>query len=351
MKSKIILIGLLIISFKIYSQSNNKIVVSVGNIALTSYDIDQMKKFDSIISGQKVSSSEALTKLINMSALILIAMNQPEYYMDESELRKNINSITNNAADPTAKQRQEIYEQYPYIYRMFLRSDKVKKGLMAGNLQIRNEMNKPIPKNEVQKFYNENKNNLKDSPYPKLELVVFGTEVSPQADLAELENIELVMQQVAEKLNTTSDPSIIKKEFGKKVKFTSYSGRTKLLTPDILILQQKIPDEVIGIALRDSIPLGRTTLEIKKNKGIYIPQPIPIRSTQKSTYISLKILDIQEPKQLSFNEAKGKIEEILRYRKGEEAIEQIIKQRISEGQITLTPIDESYRKVFNTFNQ
>ncbi|MGL4561797.1 MAG: hypothetical protein ACRCV0_05880 [Brevinema sp.] len=347
----IVLFGLFMTSLPHLYSFDNQIIVSVGDIAITSFDLKQMQGFDESISRQKISPENALKKLINTASLLVIADQYPEYYMDETELRKNINTLTNNSSDPSAKARRNVFIKYESIYRMFLRADKVRKGLIAGNIQIRNIMNQPIPPKEIKAFYNKNKAQLTDSPYPKLDLLLFAVETTPRLSLSDLEEIEKNLQSLANKLNSSSNEEQIRKEFGKKLKFTSYSGRTQLLTPDILILQKKIPDEVIGIALRDEIPLGPKTITITKNKGIYIPQPIPMQSTGKPTYIVLKILDIQEPQQLSLKDAEQKIEEIIRFQRGDQAIDDMIKTRIAEGQITLTPIDNQYNKIFKIFSK
>lgn len=327
----------------------NKVVASVGSIAITSYDIQKLREFDAIATGKKPSSQEALTKLITMSSLLVLSESYPEYYMDEAELRKQINNITNNS-DPTSKQRAELYNKYSSLYRMVLRSDKVKRGLMYGNAKIKADVAQPIPARESKNFYNKNKKQFKDSPFPKLDLIIFAVESSSKWGLSTLELVEKQMAEIAMDLDSSSDFKALKRQHP-KLKFTSFSGRTGLFTPDILILQKKIPDEIIGIALQNVLNLGTTTIIVKKNTGIYIPQPIPFRSTGVPTYVTLKILDIIQPKQLSFAEALPRIEEILRYQRAEKAIDNMIREQIEEGQLTLTPVDNRYRSVFRNFNK
>ncbi|MGL4393798.1 MAG: hypothetical protein ACRCS8_01025 [Brevinema sp.] len=341
---------LLIFSASMIHSFENKIVTIVGDIAITTYDIDQMRGFEKLTTGSSMTSSAALTRLINMASLLTLAQSYPDYAMSEVELRKSINTLT-NTSDGSAKQRIEVLNKYESIYRMYLRADKVKKNLIGGNLQIRTAMNENLSENQMKAFYNQNKANFKDSPYPKLDLIVFGVEISPKWTLSDLENVESELARLAKTLDSSNNVSRIRRDFGKSLRFTAYSGRTELLSPEVLILQKKLPEEVIGIALRDEIPLGPNPIKIQRNKGIYIPQPIPMQSTGKPTYIVLKVLNIEQPQQLSFEDAKPRIEEILRYQKGEAAIDQMIKDRINQGQITLTPIDSSFNKVFRTFNK
>lgn len=331
-----------------YSAVVNQVIVSVGDIAITSFDIQKMRDFDAVISQKKPSAKEALEKLISMASLLVIAEDYPEYYMDEAELRKAINNITNVSSDPTSGQRKKLYEEYSSLYRMTLRAEKVKGRLMYSDIKIKNVVTQPIPLKESQSFYNKNKNQFKDSPFPKFDLIIFAVESSPRWSLDELSKVEEKMAQLALDLDTSDDFKALKKKYS-SLSFTQYSGRTDLFAPDVLILQKKIPDEILGIALQPSISFGPTTIPIKKNKGIYIPQPIPFRSTGKSTYLTMKIKNVVQPSQLTFDEALPRVEEIIKYQRAAKAIEKTIKERISEGQITLTPIDNTYNSVFKKF--
>ncbi len=326
----------------------NQLIVSVGNIAITSFDIQQMRDFEAAIMNKRPSANEALEKLISMSALLIVAENYSEYYMDEAELRKNINNLTNNSSDPNSKQRKEIYEKYSEMYRMAIRSDKVKRGMMYSDIRVKETINKPISPTEARTFYNQNKSMFMDSPFPKFDVIVFAVESNPRWSLSELSTVEENMQLLAKDLDNSSDFNALRRKYP-SLKFTSYSGRTGLFAPDILILQKKIPDEVLGIASQTSLNLGMTTINISKNKGIFIPQPIPFRSTGKPTYLTMKIMEIIQPSQLSLEEAMPRVEEGIKYQRAEKAIEDSIKRRISEGEITLTPSGNSYSSVLNKF--
>jgi len=326
----------------------NKVVASIGSIAITTYDIQMLRDFDAIATGERSTPNESLTKLITMSSLLVLSESSPEYYMDESELRKQINNITNNPSDPVSKQREELYKKFSSIYRMVLRSDKVKRGLMYSNIEIKNHISQPIPINESQSFYHKNKKQFKDSPFPKIDLIIFAVESSSKWGLSELESIEKQMAELAIDLDTSSDYRALKRKYS-KLRFASYSGRTGLYTPDILILQKKVPDEIIGVSLQKVLNLGIHTITIQENKGIYIPQPIPFRSTGVPTYVTLKIMNIIQPKQLSFEASLPRIEEILRYQRAEKAIDKMIREQIKEGQLTLTPVDNKYQRVFRSF--
>ncbi|MGL4388519.1 MAG: hypothetical protein ACRCTJ_03905, partial [Brevinema sp.] len=225
MNFRILSVLLLIIISTNYS-FENKIIAIIGDTALTSFDINQMKGFELAISGNKISSEEALTKLINNASLLTFADNYPDYYMSEAELRKSINTLTNNPADPGAQERKNVLMKYENIYRLFLRADKVKKGLIGGNIHIRAEMNHPIPPNEIKDFYTKNKERFTDSPYPKLDLIIFAVETSPKWTLSDLEHTEDQLNKLSARLDSSSDTEKIRKEFSKTLKFTSYSGRT-----------------------------------------------------------------------------------------------------------------------------
>lgn len=349
-KNYLLVVFFLLIPFVVQTAVINQIIASVGNIAITSFDIQQMRSFEEKISQKRPSSSEALTKLINMTSLLIIAEDSPEYYMDESELRKTINSMTNNPSDPNNEQRKQLYNTYSSLYRMMIRSDKVKRSLMFNNVNIKAEVNQPINVQESRNFYNKNKQQFKDSPFPKFDLTIFAVEASPRWSLSELTEVEEQMAQLAKALDTSNDFDALKKQFS-SLRFTPYSGNTGLFTPDILILQKKIPDEILGIAMQNTLNLGTINIPIQKNKGIFIPQPIPFRNTGKSTYLTMKIIDLVQPKQLTFEQALLKVEELIRYQRAEKAVSKLIKERIEAGQITLTATDNSYRSVFREFNQ
>ncbi len=348
MKKIFLLVSIFIIATLTPATVVNQIIVSVGSIAITSFDIQQMRDFEAEIMGKRPSTDEALEKLISMSSLLIIAENYPEYYMDEAELRKTINSLTNNPSDPTSEQRKAVYEKYSEMYRMAIRSDKVKRGMMYTDIRVKETVNKPIPDSESRAFYNKNKSQFMDSPFPKFDLMIFAVESNPKWTLTELGTVEEQMQALAEDLNTSSDYNALRRKYS-SLRFTSYSGRTGLFAPDVLILQKKIPDEILGISLESSLRLGATTIPIKRNTGIFIPQPIPFRSTGQPTYLSMKIMNIIQPTQLSFEEALPRIEEGIKYQRAEKAIEDSIKRRISEGEITLTPTSNSYNSVFRKF--
>ena len=328
----------------------NKVVVSVGRMAITTYDIDRMRAFESEISPKKPSTTEALRKLINMSSLLVIAEDSPEYYMDEAELRKHINAMTNNPSDPNVEQRKALYEKYSDLYRMVIRSDKVKRGLSMTDPQVKVTVGQPISEKESFAFYKKNKKQFVDSPFPKFNLIIFAIESSPRWSLSELSEVEGKMAQLAVDLDTSSDYNALRKKYS-SLRFTSYSGATGLFAPDVLILQKKIPDEILGIALEKNLNLGATSIPIKKNKGIFIPQPIPFRNTGKPTYLTMKILDVVQPIQLSYEEALVYIEERIRSDKAAKAVDDLIKQRIKDGQITLTPAEGSHDALFKEFNQ
>ena len=326
----------------------NQIIVSVGSIAITSFDIARMRDFEAIIAQKRPTSNEALEKLITLSSLLVIAENNSDYYMDEVELRKQIGTMTNNPSDPNSPQRKKLYEDYSDLYRMLIRSDKVKKGLMFGDVHVKAEINKPIPIGESKSFYNKNKAQFKDSPFPKFNLIIFAVAASDKWTLTELSEVETKMQALAKDLDTSNNFNALKKKYS-SLRFTAFSGATGLFTPDILILQKKIPDEILGIALQPSLNLGGAPIPIVKNKGIFIPQPIPFRSTGVSTYLTMKILDVVQPQQLSLDIALPRVEEMIKYERAEKAIDKSIKKRIAEGEITLTPSDNSYKNVFNKF--
>ncbi|MGL4367448.1 MAG: hypothetical protein ACRCTQ_04115 [Brevinemataceae bacterium] len=347
---KKLLLVILFFPLTIYSQVVNEVIASVGDIAITSYDIQRMRDFDSVITGKKTSSEEALHKLITMSSLLIISEQKPEYYMDEAELRRLVKNITNNSTDPAQEQKIELYNKYPDLYRLLLRTDKVKRGLMYGDPFIKQETSAPIPPKEAEDFYRKNKSLFKDSPFPKLDLIIFAVESSPKWKLSELENVENKMQELARDLDASNNFNTLKRKYN-SLRFTSYSGATGLFTPDILILQKKIPEEIIGVALQKSINLGVSVINIRKNKGIYIPQPIPFKSTGTPTYLTFKILNIVQPQQLTFEESGPRIEEILRYQRAEKLIDELIRKRISEGMITLMQNTSSYKSVFNQFKK
>lgn len=326
----------------------NQLIASVGHIAITSYDIQQMREFQFKIAQKRPSAAEALELLITMSALLVLSEENTEYYMDEVELRKTINTMTNDPADPNSKQRKKIYEDHSEIYRMTMRADKAKRSMMFGDVKIKDKINRPISPKEAQQFYKKHKNQFKDSPFPKFDVIIFAVESSPRWTLAELSEVEEKMQNLAKDLDTSSDFNAMRKKYS-SLKFTSYSGRTGLFTPDILIMQKKVPDEILGIALQPSLNLGPVNIPIKKNIGIYIPQPIPFRSTGVSTYLTMKIMNVVQPSQLNFEEALPKIEEAIKYQRGEKAVQETIKERIAAGQITLTPVGKSYTTVFRKF--
>ncbi len=326
----------------------NQIVASVGKIAITSYDVQQLRDFDQKVTGKRPSANDALERLISMAALLSLSENNPDYYMDEIELRKTINSITNNPTDPTTEQRKKIYEEHSEIYRMAIRADKVKRGMMYLDLQVKQKLGDSIPAKESRDFYNKNKAAFKDSPFPKFDLIIFAVESDPKWSLSELADVETQMEEIAKCLDKSSDFNAIRRKFP-KLRLTRYSGKTGLFGPDVLILQKRIPEEVLGISLEKSIQLGPVSIPIIKNKGIYIPSPIPLQSTGAPTYLTLKILRIDEPKQLTYEEALPQIEEILRMQKAEVAINDAIKERIKSGQITLNSLSKGYDSVFRKF--
>ncbi len=166
--------------------------------------------------------------------------------------------------------------------------------------------------------------------------------------MSELSDVETQMGEIAKELDKSSDYNAIRRKFP-KLRFTSYSGNTGLFGPDVLILQKKIPEEILGISLEKTLQLGPTSIPIQRNKGIYIPIPIPMRASGISTYVTMKILKIEEPTQLSYTEALPKIEEAIKFQKAEAAINDSIKDRIKAGQITLTSQGKGYDSVFKKF--
>lgn len=332
----------------IFAQTSIQTVATVGDIAITSYDIQQMRDFQQITTGKRPSANAALEQLIMMSSLLVLAENSPEYYMDEIEFRKTINNLTNNPSQPGAKQRADLYNKFPDIYGMNVKTDKVKRGMIFGDAHIKAAINTPITDKEKMNFYKQYKAELKDSPFPKMDLIIFAVEASSKLSLSQLSDIETQMANLATDLNTSSDFNAMRRKYS-SLKFTKYSGRTGLFTPDILVQQKQIPEEILGLALQKSIPLGGEVIKIQPNKGIYIPQPIPLQSTGQATYLTFKILEIIAPRTLTYEEAVPKIEEAIRMQRAEVAIENYIRKQIQAGQITLTPTGNEYKSILQKF--
>ncbi|MGL5722400.1 MAG: hypothetical protein ACRCY4_08375 [Brevinema sp.] len=325
-------------------------ILSVGNIPITTYDIDEMKQFlEATSGGRKSTTTEALEALLYQSSLVVIGADNPAYNMTESEFRRTLSYITNSSSQEGADQRREIYEKFPEIFRLAIRSDKTKRALMYGDPKVREVVNVPTSEKEKQDFYNKNKKDMKDSPFPKVNILVFATEISDRLTLSQLSELEEDMQKLGQDLNTSSDYNALRRKYN-KIRFTRYSGETGLFTPDILILQKGLPEEVVGVALQKSLNLGITNIVVAKNRGIYIPIPVPLRTTKRSIYLSFKVLDIVEPKNLSYEEAAPRIDEILRTQRGEEAVRKLVAQRVRDGQVTLTLAEPGvYKSVIDKF--
>ncbi|MGL5720854.1 MAG: hypothetical protein ACRCY4_00415 [Brevinema sp.] len=325
-------------------------ILTVGNIPITTYDVEEMRQFlEATSGGRKSTTAESLEALLYQSSLVVIGADNPAYNMSESEFRRTLSYITNSSSQEGADQRREIYEKFPEIFRLAIRSDKTKRALMYGEPRIREVINVPTSEKEKRDFYNKNKKDMKDSPFPKLNVLVFATEVTDRFSLSQLNELEEDMQKLAQDLNTSSDYNALRRKYN-KIRFTRYSGETGLFTPDILVLQKGLPEEIIGVALQKTLNLGVTNIPIVKNRGIYIPIPIPLRTTKRSIYLTFKVLDVVEPKELSYDEAAPRIDEILRSQRGEEAVRKLVAQRVRDGQVTLTLAEPgSYKPVIDKF--
>ena len=346
---RLMMIFLLLLSGTI-SYAQIQTILTVGNIPITTYDIDEMKQFlEATSGGRKVTPTEALEALLYQSSLVVIGTDNPTYNMTESEFRRTLSYITNSSSQEGADQRREIYEKFPEMFRLALRSDKTKRALMYGEPKVREVVNVPTSEKEKQDFYNKNKKDMKDSPFPKVNILVFATEISDKLSLSQLSELEEDMQKLAQDLNTSSDFNALRRKYS-KIRLTKYSGETGLFTPDILILQKGLPEEVVGVALQKKLNLGATNITIAKNKGVYIPIPVPVRTAKKSIYLSFKVLDIVDPKELTYDEAAPRIDEMLRTQRGEEAVRKLVSQRVRDGQVTFTLAEPgAYKSVIDKF--
>ena len=332
------------------SHAQIQTILTVGNIPITTYDIDEMKQFlEATSGGRKSTPADALEALLYQNSLVVIGVDNPAYNMTESEFRRTLAYITNSSSQEGADQRREIYEKFPEMFRLALRSDKTKRALMYGDTKVREIVNVPTSEKEKQDFYNKNKKDMKDSPFPKVNVLVFATEISDRLSLSQLSELEEDMKKLSQDLNTSSDFNALRRKYN-KIRFTKYSGETGLFTPDILVLQKGLPEEIIGVALQKNLNLGATNIAIVKNKGVFIPIPVPLRTAKKSIYLSLKVLDIVDPKELSYEEAAPRIDEILRAQRGEEAVRKLVAQRVREGQVTITLAEPGvYKPVIDKF--
>lgn len=325
-------------------------LLTVGDIPVTSYDVEQMRAFMEATGTPKPKAEDALETLMDNAALLTIAQGSADLAMNENEFRRVLNNITNATAQAGGEERQQIYQRFPEMFRMALRADKARRGLTFSDTKIRAMVNVPTSEADRKAYYNKNKNEMKDSIFPKFNLIVFAVEADDKMSLTEISRIEEDMQALADDLSRSSDGLALRKKYS-RLKFTKYSGtETGLFTPDILVLQKKIPEEVIGASMQKTLPIGGRTITIAKNKGVFIPVPVPLRISQKPTYITFKLLDLVQPRMLSFEEASPRIDEILRQERGQQAVKELIRQRIREGQVTLTVVDAGkLRPVINKF--
>ncbi|MGL5253856.1 MAG: hypothetical protein ACRC9L_02360 [Brevinema sp.] len=346
---QLILIFLLLLSGNT-SYGQIQTILTVGSIPITTFDVEEMRKFlEATGGGRKPTSTDALEALLYQNSLVVLGLDNPTYNMTETEFRRTLSYITNSSAQEGAEQRRQIYEKFPEMFRLAVRSDKTKRALMYGEASIREVVNVPTSEKEKQDFYNKNKKDMKDSPFPKVNAIFFATEISDRLSLSQLSEIEEDMKSLGQALNTSSDFNALRRQFN-KIRFTRYSGETGLFTPDILVLQKGLPEEVVGIALQKTLNLGVTNISVVKNRGIYIPIPIPIQSSKRSIYLSFKVLDIIEPRNLSYDEAAPRIDEILRTQRGEEAVRKLVARRVKEGQVPLTLAEPGvYKSVIDKF--
>ncbi len=341
----ILLLGLSALS---YGKAVYSIAASIGNYAITSYDIKLMSDFDKENTGKLNNDTNfAFKELISIYSLFYLSDNNKKIILQPQELENIINSVTNitNSKDPGVEIRRKLFQDFPDQYRAQIKKQQIVRAMMYYDQEVKEKVNADIPENDSREYYTKNSNAMIDPAM--IDIIVIAAVQPTNLSLNNLEKFENTFTEISTLLKSTNDIDSILLKY-KNVKFESYSGRTGLKSVYDLYYMG-YPEEVIGISTMEKIQLNTLSSITMTNGVVFGPQVVPLKKNGKNTILIIKLIDRQPPKTISFEKARPLIENKLKDDRIQEIFHKLIIEKITKGEIPVKIQDNNYKGAYDEF--
>jgi len=327
----------------------NRIIATVGDYPITSYDIERMRDFLKLMSGNNPSQKiEPLKELLFFYSLQQIVSQNKKIILPRDEINKIIENTTNvkDASDELAKQRLKIYEQYPDEFEMQIRKSQIVRALMFYDTRLKDKAGEKVSEEEIKKFYQENKKLMVDQP--KLDLVIVVCKSPKNASLENLEKFENALLQISDRLKKSNEIEDLLAKNKNLLGYENYSGRTGLKYV-FELYQSGIPEELLAFSLStNAIPTPKGNLYVKP--GFVIgPEVTKFRNSDEKYYFVLKVVDRKLNEFVPLEKVKPLIENQLREQKIYNALKEYILEKIEKNELQISLYDINYQGEYDEF--
>jgi len=350
MKICLISILLFICSFSsLYSAKVNNVIVTIGNNAITSFDLSKTRDFYQV-TGSDTSKDPnfAFKDLLFTYSLLYLSTKDSQLNIKQEEIDKFVDSITNiqNTKDNIAENRLKVYQMFPDQFKLLNKKNQIIRGMMFYYEDLKAKANEAVADNLVKDFYNKNKNRPPIMETPMLDFIVVAVVAPDNLGLSETEKFEENLKNIANQLKKSDDIDAILSQY-KFIHFESYTGRCGYKPTDALY-QLGYPQEALSIALMDTIKL-QTGPFIMKEGSVFGPQAIVMQKTNKKTYLMVKLISRQPAKIRTLENAKPDIENILKQDRMYQIFQDYVVNKIKNGEINVILVDKNYEGAYNEF--
>lgn len=354
MIKKVLLIILMTIPVLLYAKRVNWIVANIGSYSITKYDIEQMQQFGKDSGNPKYTKKMAISDLILSYSLLMYERQDENINIRESDMKKilsattNVSAITNKEERTVAEYRRNLYMKYPEEFMMQMKKQQIMRSLAFYDETIKDKAQREIVEDDRKDFYKENK--AKFMKRPKADFIVFAAHQPRNLDLTQLEKFEEYWPAIAKSLKRSNNTNRIFKKYRRKIRFLSYSGRSG--KTGAYELMKKYPAEVVNICFMDKIPMPPKPIYVRPGRVISFPQPIPMGARKKPTYIVIKLISREKPVQMTYEEAKGFMDNHIKEDFMNDAIKDFIVNQLTKRDIILNILDKkdtTFKGVYDEF--
>ena len=327
----------------------NKIVASVGNFPITTYDIEMTEKFLQTTTGNNPSNKvQPLKELLFLYSLEQIVNDNKKIILPKDEIEKMMQNLTNleDETNDFAFQRAEIAKRFPEEMKMQLKKGQLVRALLFYDTRLKEKANEKIDEREITNFYKKNEKSFIDQPY--LDLVIVVCEQPKTSSLEELEKFENTLDKIAARLKKSNDISDLLTKYRKFLNPEPYSGRTSL-KPVSELFQSGYPEELLAFSLSTNvIQTSRGNLYVKPGFSIG-PEKIKFRNSPKNYYFVLKVVDRKIGSTLPLEKVRNIIEAQLKEKKIYDALKDLIIDKINKKELQIVLYDEKYKGEYDEF--
>ncbi len=331
-----------------FSLPVNRIIATVGDFSITSYDVERMEEFLKIASGNPSNKVEPFKELLFIYSLEQLVKENKKIILPRDEIDRMIENMTNieDVTNEMLKQRAKLAKDYTEELKLQLKKGQIVRALMFYDTKLKEKANEKIDETEITNFYKQNEKAFVD--VPKVDLVLIVCEQPRNATLEELENFEKALDEIALRLKKSDDVSDLLLKYKKILNYEKYSGRTGL-KPVFELFQQGYPEELLAFSLTTK-PIPTTKGKLIVKPGFLIgPEKTKFRTSGKDYYFILKVINREMQKSIPLEKVRNIIEARLKEKKIEDTVRNYIVEKIEKKELNISIFDDKYRGEYDEF--